>query len=107
MQKRYLLESDSSRSVEVTIADADGPIDASAASRLKTATETFDSVLDAVVPQLQATARSLQRVGADTVSVELGLKLGGEAGVMVLKAAAEADIRVTLTWNRVEPKDVR
>lgn len=36
----------------------------------------------------------------DVVNVEFGIKLGGEADFIVAKGSAEANFKVSLTWNK-------
>ncbi|MCA2216331.1 CU044_2847 family protein [Jidongwangia harbinensis] len=36
----------------------------------------------------------------DRVAVEIGVKLGGETGVILTKGTAEATLKVTMNWDR-------
>ncbi len=36
----------------------------------------------------------------DHFSVEFGVKLGGETGVILAKGTAEVNLKVTMTWDR-------
>jgi hypothetical protein len=40
-------------------------------------------------------------------TVEFGVKLGGETGVIVAKGTAEVNLKITMTWDREpqEPED--
>lgn len=40
--------------------------------------------------------------GPDEVSLELGVGVGSEAGVIFASASSEANLKVTLTWKRRE-----
>jgi len=37
----------------------------------------------------------------DHFSVEFGVKLGGETGVILAKGTAEVNLKVTMTWDRL------
>lgn len=60
------------------------------------------SALDQALPALALTMRKLRRAvsGAEEVSVEVGLKVGGETGVVFVRGTADATFRATVTWRR-------
>jgi hypothetical protein len=66
------------------------------------ADETVQAALDDLTPALTATTKKLRAFAADEVTVEFGLVLGVEGGVIVAKGSAEVHFTVTLTWTRQE-----
>jgi len=65
---------------------------------------TLEESLGAIVPALREVIDKLRNVSGELseIEVELGLKLTGEAGMVVAKAGAEANFRVLLRWQRPE-----
>ncbi len=63
---------------------------------------TLDESLGAIAPALQEVLDKLRGVSSELsqVEVELGLKLTGEAGMVVARAGAEANFRVLVRWER-------
>ncbi|MGH3624461.1 MAG: CU044_2847 family protein, partial [Sciscionella sp.] len=64
------------------------------------AAETLEQTLDRVKPALRSLSQWAKSAGPDECCVEFGLKLGGEAGVIVAKGTAEVNFVVRLTWKR-------
>jgi hypothetical protein len=64
------------------------------------APETVQAALDELTPAINATTERLKGFKADEVTVEFGLLLGIEGGVIIAKGTAEAHFNVTLTWKR-------
>jgi hypothetical protein len=67
---------------------------------------TLEESLGSVAPALREVLGKLRGVSSELsqIEVELGLKLTGEAGMVVARAGAEANFRVLLRWERpVEP----
>jgi hypothetical protein len=63
------------------------------------ATESFEAAIDRLLPAVRAIADRVRQVTPDQASVELGVKVTAESGVIVAKAAGEANFKLTLTWN--------
>lgn len=63
---------------------------------------TLEDSLGAIAPALQEVLDKLRGVSSELsqIEVELGLKLTGEAGMVVAKAGAEANFRVLVRWQR-------
>jgi hypothetical protein len=78
---------------------ADGLGLASPGERLTKAGETLESALDKVTPGLKSVVGKLRELNPDGVSVEFGLTLGAETGVVVAKGSAEVHFTVTLAWG--------
>ena len=64
------------------------------------ATETLEQTLEKVKPALRSLSRWAESAGPDECCVEFGLKLGGEAGVIVAKGTAEVNFVVRLSWKK-------
>jgi hypothetical protein len=63
---------------------------------------TLEESLGAVTPALHEVLDKLRGVSSELsqIEVELGLKLTGEAGMVVARAGAEANFRVLVRWQR-------
>jgi hypothetical protein len=63
---------------------------------------TLEESLENIAPALQEVLDKLRGVSTQLrqIEVELGLKLTGEAGMVVARAGAEANFRVLLRWER-------
>ncbi|WP_062430628.1 CU044_2847 family protein [Herbidospora daliensis] len=71
------------------------------AQALRSLADSFDHLepaVSAIVTRLRKAART-----PDAITVEFGLKFGGETGVIFAKGKAEAALKVTVTWNGPEP----
>jgi Trypsin-co-occurring domain 1 len=64
-----------------------------------TATESFEAALDRLLPAVQAIGARMKQLSPEELTVALGVKLTAEAGVIVAKAAGEANFTVTLKWQ--------
>jgi hypothetical protein len=69
---------------------------------IEKAKQTFESALDKIKPTANAVISKLRDLhdSPDEVTVEFGLKLNGEAGVVFAAASVEANYKVTLTWKK-------
>nr|WP_062341709.1 CU044_2847 family protein [Herbidospora sakaeratensis] len=67
---------------------------AQALRSLAGAFDTLEPAVSAIVTRLRSAARA-----PDTITVEFGLKFGGETGVIFTKGKAEAALKVTVAWN--------
>jgi hypothetical protein len=63
---------------------------------------TLEESLGAIAPALHEVLEKLRGVSSELsqIEVELGLKLTGEAGMVVARAGAEANFRVLVRWQR-------
>ncbi|MGD0703116.1 MAG: CU044_2847 family protein [Trebonia sp.] len=68
--------------------------------RAKKANETLESALDQVTPALKSVARKLRDLSPDDLTVEFGLTLTAETGVIVAKGGMEVHFTVTLAWSK-------
>jgi hypothetical protein len=64
-----------------------------------TATESFESAVDRLLPAVRAIGERMKQLAPEELTVALGVKLTAEAGVIVAKAAGEANFTVTLKWT--------
>ncbi|MEV1072856.1 CU044_2847 family protein [Micromonospora parva] len=68
------------------------------------AATTLTASLERVLPALRTVIGRLRSAAApDEISVELGLAIGGETGLIFTKGTAEATFTVNVTWRRGEP----
>jgi len=64
------------------------------------ARQTLEQALDQIKPAVSAVLDRLKAMSPDEVSVEFGLTLGAETGMVVAKGTAEMHFAVTLAWKR-------
>jgi hypothetical protein len=69
---------------------------------IESATQTLEASVAKVVPALSAVLAELRAISGDLTQIELavGLKLTGEAGMVLARAGTEANFQVHLTWTR-------
>ncbi|MTE17604.1 hypothetical protein F0L17_00305 [Streptomyces sp. TRM43335] len=61
---------------------------------------SLEQALDQVRPALERVAVVAQSLSPTETTIEFGLKMGGETGVVVAKGTAEASFTLTLTWRK-------
>jgi hypothetical protein len=63
---------------------------------------SLSSALDRVLPALRAIVARLRGAehAPDEIAMEIGLKVGGEQGLIFTKGTAEATFTVSLTWYK-------
>src|SRR5262249_26138228 len=74
-----------------------GQAAAKAARSLAASLEQLEPVLGTVKDKLVASA-------PEHFTVEFGVKLGGETGIIVAKGTAEVNLKITMTWDREKPQ---
>lgn len=69
------------------------------------ARQTFESSLERIKPAAAAIISKLREMSdqPEQVSVEFGIKLSAEAGVVLATTGVEANFKVTLLWKRARP----
>jgi hypothetical protein len=65
--------------------------------------ESLEQALDEVRPAIQSMLNWMTSLGPDEVSVEFGLVLGAETGVVIAKGTSEVHFTVNLAWKRPSP----
>jgi len=79
---------------DLTLASpAPGQAAAKAAQSLSASLEQLEPVLRTVKDKLVASA-------PEHFTVEFGVKLGGETGIILAKGTAEVNLKITMTWDR-------
>jgi hypothetical protein len=63
------------------------------------ATASLEDALDSLRPVVRTVREKLSAMAPDETTVEFGLVLGGETGVIVAKGTAEVHFTVTLSWK--------
>ena len=61
--------------------------------------QRLESALGMVRDAARATLEAMKTLGPETVEVEFGIKLAGEAGAMIAKTSAEGHFTVRLAWS--------
>jgi hypothetical protein len=64
-----------------------------------TVTESFETAVDRVLPAMRVISERMRQLAPAELTVAVGVKLTAEAGVILAKAAAEANFTVTLMWR--------
>jgi len=72
------------------------------ADGLVNAGRTLEAAFAHVVPCARAILRALGELEAAEVNVEFGIKLSGEAGVLIARSSAEGHFNVRMAFNREE-----
>lgn len=68
--------------------------------KAKKAKETLEAALAQVTPALKSVAGKLKDLCPDDLTVEFGLTLTAETGVIVAKGSTEVHFTVTLAWSK-------
>lgn len=63
---------------------------------------TLDDALSKLKPSMQKVIHALRAMSPDEASVEFGLKVGGETGLIVAKGTAEVNFIVRMSWRRAD-----
>jgi hypothetical protein len=71
-------------------------------SRFEATAFSLSSAIDQIMPALRVILSRLRNGvhSPDEITMELGLQIGGEAGVFFAKGTSEATVAVTMTWRR-------
>ena len=64
------------------------------------AAHSLSASLEQLEPVLRTVKQKLAAAGPEHLTVEFGVKLGGETGLIVAKGTAEVNLKITLTWGR-------
>ena len=88
----------------VQVTDAELPGELQLAARpgevIAKARQSLEQALDQIKPAIRAVLDRLVAMSPDEVSVEFGLTLGAETGIVVAKGSSEMHFAVTLGWKR-------
>lgn len=93
---------ESSSESGVVLASGDG-------SRFEAAGFSLASAMDRVMPAVRVILGRLRGadVSPDEITMNLGLQIGGEAGVFFARGTSEASVAVSMTWRRSRPSEDR
>ena len=64
------------------------------------ASRSLSESLEQLQPVLQTVKDKLVASAPEHFTVEFGVKLGGEAGIIWAKGTAEVNLKITMTWDR-------
>jgi hypothetical protein len=65
-----------------------------------TAAQSLSASLEHLKPVLHTVKEKLTASVPDHFTVEFGVKLGGETGIILAKGTAEVNLKITMTWGR-------
>jgi hypothetical protein len=60
---------------------------------------TLEEALEKLRPSLEKFVESLKNLSPDETTVEFGLRVGGETGLIVAKGTADANFAIRMTWS--------
>jgi hypothetical protein len=63
---------------------------------------SLEEALGKLKPALHKVVRMLKDLAPDEASVEFGLNIGGETGLVVAKGRADVNFSVTMCWKSVQ-----
>jgi NTP-dependent ternary system trypsin peptidase co-occuring protein len=64
------------------------------------AARSLSESLDQLEPVLRTVRDKLVAAAPEHFTVEFGVKLGGETGIIVAKGTAEVNLKITMTWDQ-------
>jgi hypothetical protein len=64
------------------------------------AARSLSESLEQLEPVLRSVKDKLVEAAPEHFTVEFGVKLGGETGIIVAKGTAEVNLKITMTWDR-------
>jgi Trypsin-co-occurring domain 1 len=64
------------------------------------ATKSLSESLEQLEPVLRTVKDKLIAATPEHFTVEFGVKLGGETGIILAKGTAEVNLKITMTWDR-------
>jgi len=64
------------------------------------ATQSLSASLERLEPVLRTVKDKLVAAAPEHFTVEFGVKLGGESGIILAKGTAEVNLKITMTWDR-------
>lgn len=67
--------------------------------KVQRAKQTLESAISSITPALGVITRQLRKLSPDEVTVEFGLVLGAEQGVVIAKASGEVHFTVEMAWK--------
>jgi hypothetical protein len=65
---------------------------------------TLEDALTSLKPSLAKIVHVLREIAPDEATVEFGLKMGGETGVIIAKGTAEVNFKVCMSWKSGSPE---
>lgn len=90
---RVIVETDEVAATEGIALASPGP------GRPAKAARTLADSLEELQPMLRAIRDNLVDAGPQDFTVEFGVKLGGETGIIVAKGTAEVNLTITMRWR--------
>ncbi|MFD3540882.1 CU044_2847 family protein [Streptomyces sp. NPDC058662] len=101
---RISLEGGGSVLVESPATTADGPVKAGRVGDvIQQLPNNLQDAMGSVADASRTVLDQLRKAGPDAISVEFGVNLAVEAGVVITKSSTTCHLRVTMTWKKDEP----
>jgi hypothetical protein len=66
------------------------------------AKRSLEASIEQLEPLLRTIRDRLTASSPERLEVEFGVKLGGETGIIVAKGTAEVNLKVTMSWSRLD-----
>ena len=101
----FQLDDNSTIVVEVDEPETEGAIRATGPDEVvRKSLHSFDDAMDKIHAATENAITKLRNLSTrpDEITMEFGFNFSGEFGAIIAKASAEANYKVTLTWNRKE-----
>jgi hypothetical protein len=67
--------------------------------------KNLEESLETIKPALKSIQECLRSVAPDELTIDFGLKFGGETGIILAKGTAEVNLKVSMKWKRAESDD--
>ena len=64
------------------------------------AASSLSDALEKLKPMLETVKDKLASAAPEHFTVEFGVKIGGETGIILAKGTAEVNLKITMTWDR-------
>jgi hypothetical protein len=91
------------RSADVDAGPGQLGLASSTEEKAKKATETLESALAQITPALKSVTGRLKDLSPDDLTVEFGLTLTAETGIIVARGGAEVHFTVSMAWSKAGP----
>jgi hypothetical protein len=60
---------------------------------------SLEDALDSIEPALSAVSERLRAAMPNQLTIEFGMKMGGETGLILAKGTAEVNFKVSMSWS--------
>lgn len=95
-------ETELEASYDLSPASLPGDVAEKAKEGLLQAKDAFEEAFSKLTPALEHITSTLRRLQPDELKMDFGVKFTFRAGAIIAATAAEANLNVTLTWNKAD-----